>query len=83
MWVRMLLGNAKRGSFRLPFRTHVLLGASWRIEQRDLLVCQKKVMLLPLLHMTNNSMKPFIQGQIQDIQPLHSQRLLPKSSSET
>lgn len=42
MWVRMLLGNAKRGSFRLPFRTHVLLGASWRIEQRDLLVCQKK-----------------------------------------
>lgn len=57
MWVRMLWGNAKRGSFRLPFRTHVLLGASWRIERWDLLVCQKKMMLLPLLHMTNNNVK--------------------------
>ena len=57
MWVRMLWGNAKRGSFRLPFRTHVLLGATWRIERWDLLVCQKKMMLLPLLHMTNNNVK--------------------------
>lgn len=82
-WGKAPLGNTKRRTFTLPFRRHVLLGASWKIKQIHLFVRWGDYSAITSYSHHKERHKAFRpRTDLRDLAPC-SQRLVDRCSSET